>query len=70
MRKDFFHRDTNIGDYVVLSEPHYKNLVSGIVVKFTPKGIKAKYYSDMYGEDREAFVCECQFVKYPEEIPL
>ena len=66
MRKDFFGIDTDVGDFVVFNEPYYKSLISGIVTKLTPKGIKVKYTSDVYKLEQECFVHERQFVRYPE----
>ena len=68
MRKDFFGIDTDVGDFVVFNEPNYKSLISGIVAKITPKGIKVKYTSGVYKLEQECFVYERQFVRYPETI--
>lgn len=45
---DIFGKEVNIGDNVVITEPHYHNLVNAKVIKLTPKGFRVKYspYND------------------------
>lgn len=35
---DIFGKEVNIGDNVVITEPHYHNFVNAKVIKLTPKG--------------------------------
>lgn len=60
--KDFFDKEVQVGDEVVIIEPHYHNLVRGSIVKFTPKGAKVKYYAFCRGYERESFVGR-EFIK-------
>lgn len=41
---DIFGKEVNIGDNVVITEPHYHNFVNAKVIKLTPKGFRVKYY--------------------------
>ncbi len=63
--KDFFGKECQIGDTVAFNEPHYKGLVSGQIVKFTPKGVRVKYF--LHGNpnywEKDTFVYEGDFVK-------
>lgn len=63
--KDFCNKEVSIGDTVVFNEPHYKGLVGGEIVKFTPKGVRIKYYlhDNPARMERDTFVYEGQFVK-------
>ena len=58
---DFTGRAVFVGDEVIIVEPYYHNLIRGLIVKFTPKGIKVKYktHSDY---ERETFVYNGEFV--------
>lgn len=66
--KDYLGREVSIGDIVVFNEPYYKGLVSGQIVRFTPKGVRIKYNIHDYPANREkdTFVYEGQFVKAEE----
>lgn len=43
-KHDIFGKEVNIGDNVVITEPHYHNFVNAKVIKLTPKGFRVKYY--------------------------
>ena len=61
--KDFLGKEVQVGDEVVIIEPHYHDLIRGSIVKFTPKGVKVKYYAFGRGCERETFVGEGGFIK-------
>lgn len=50
MSKDFVGNELEIGDNVVVVEPYYRNLVTAVVVKVTPKGASVTYSSKLYGK--------------------
>nr|DAQ28895.1 MAG TPA: protein of unknown function (DUF2113) [Caudoviricetes sp.] len=49
---DIFGKEVNIGDNVVITEPHYHNFINAKVIKFTPKGFRVKY-SSYDGREKE-----------------
>lgn len=49
---DIFGKEVNIGDNVVITEPHYHNFVNAKVIKLTPKGFRVKY-SPYNGREKE-----------------
>ena len=59
---DFLDREVNVGDEVIITEPRYHNLVRGLIVKFTPKGIKVKYKPFNRNYENETFVYNGEFV--------
>ena len=50
---DILGKEVNIGDDVIITEPHYHNYVNARVIKFTPKGFRVKYYSTGRGKEEE-----------------
>ena len=40
---DFFGNDLAIGDDVAITPKHYRGLVMGIVVGFTPQNVRVEY---------------------------
>lgn len=52
---DIFGKEVNVGDNVVITEPHYHNFVNAKVIKLTPKGFRVKYYP-FDGIERESIV--------------
>lgn len=65
--KDFMGKEVHIGDIVVFNEPYYRNLVSGSVLKLTPKGIKVDY-KRLIGKAKDTFVAEGQFVIIDKDV--
>ena len=61
--KDFLDTEVYVGDVVVITEPYYHNFVRGVIVKFTPKGVKVKYHRFCSNSDAETFVGEGGFIK-------
>lgn len=59
---DFLDREAHVGDEVIITEPRYHNLARGLIVKFTPKGIKVKYQPVGCNYERETFVYNGEFV--------
>ena len=56
---DIFGKKVNIGDDVVIVEPHYHNLKNAKVIKLTPMGFRVKYISkNYYGKEKETVVYE------------
>ena len=41
---DIFGKEVNIGDNVVIIEPHYRNFINAKVIKLTPMAFRVKYY--------------------------
>lgn len=66
MKKDFFGVLTDIGDHIAFIEPGYHNLTPGVVVRFTPKGIKVRYQNFYSKSEAETFVYEGEFVRRPD----
>ena len=64
--KDFLDREVQVGDEVIIVEPHYHNLIRGLIVKFTPKGVKVKYKPFGRNYEHETFVYQGAFVKAEE----
>lgn len=50
---DILGKKVNIGDDVIITEPHYHNYVNAKVIKFTPKGFRVKYYSSSRNKEEE-----------------
>ena len=61
--KDFLGKKVQVGDKVIIIEPYYHNLIRGLIVKFTPKGVKVKYRPFCRSYDKETFVGNGGFVK-------
>ena len=61
--KDFLDKEVQVGDEVVITEPGYHNFVRGVIVKFTPKGVKVKYHRFCSKSVEETFVGEGAFIK-------
>lgn len=61
--KDYLNKEVQVGDEVVITEPYYHNFARGVIVKFTPKGVKVKYYRFCSDSDAETFVGEGGFIK-------
>ena len=69
--KDFFNQEVHIGDLVAFNEPYYKRIVSGKIIKFTPKGVKIVYtQSCLSRSEKDTFVSEGQFVKAPKQYEI
>ena len=60
---DFLGKEVQVGDEVIIVEPHYHNLIRGLIVKFTPKGVKVNYRPFARSYDKETFVGNGGFVK-------
>jgi len=41
--KDYFGNELGVGDKVAFTEPQYRNLIDGEVVKFTPQKVRVRY---------------------------
>lgn len=41
--KDFVGQELNIGDYVAFGRPEYRDLVRGVIIRFTPPKIRVQY---------------------------
>lgn len=41
--KDFLGAEIKLGDFVVLTEPRYRNFVRAQVIAFTPKKVRVAY---------------------------
>ena len=61
--KDFLDKEVQVGDEVVITEPGYHNFIRGVIVKFTPKGVKVKYHRSRPNSVDETFVGEGGFIK-------
>lgn len=59
---DYLDKEIHIDDKVVIIEPKYHNLVDGVVVKFTPKGIKVRYKPLGRTFEKETFVYNGEFI--------
>lgn len=59
---DFLDKEVRIGDEVIITEPSYHNLVRGVIVKFTPKGIKVRFKPFARTYEKETFVYNGEFV--------
>lgn len=57
-RYDILGNVVNLGDDVVIIEPHYRNFINGTIVKFTPTGFKIQYVRWGRTYKRETFVTE------------
>ncbi len=69
--KDFFNQEVHIGDLVAFNEPYYKGLISGKIIKFTPKGVKILYTQSCRAHlEKDTFVYEGQFVKAPKQYEI
>ena len=42
---DIFGEEVNVGDNVVIIEPHYRNFINAKVIKLTPMAFRVKYYT-------------------------
>lgn len=58
--KDFIGQELEIGDYVALMQPNYRNMVLGKVEKFNPKMIKVSYTG--YNKYESTYSCYSQDV--------
>lgn len=63
--KDIFGNEVAIGDTVAFVSPFSKGLMTGKIVKFTPKGVKIGYYDPHCSDKRyeEKFEPEGHFTK-------
>lgn len=61
--KDFLDKEVQVGDEVVITEPRYHNFIRGVIVKFTPKGVKVRYNRVHFKCVEETFVGEGGFIK-------
>lgn len=57
-RYDILGNIVNLGDDVIIIEPHYRNFTNGTLVKFTPTGFKVQYAHWNGTYKRETFVTE------------
>jgi hypothetical protein len=54
--KDIFGTKINIGDTVAFTPPHYKDLVCGKVIGFTPKMVKIQWLDRSWNtQERNSF---------------
>lgn len=61
---DVLGQPVQVGDHVVISRTGYRELVKAVVVKLTPKGIKAKWLTGhQYQPVEETFRERSMFVK-------
>lgn len=67
--KDYFGNEVFVGDEVVFEIPNYKQLSTGKIIKFTPKGIRVQYNDDRFSRERlkDTFVYQGYFIKTPDE---
>lgn len=49
---DIFGEEVNVGDNIVIIEPHYRNFINAKVIKLTPMAFRVKYYP-YDGRERE-----------------
>lgn len=42
--RDYTDREVRVGDRVILIRPRYRDLVTGVVVRVTPKKLRIKYH--------------------------
>ena len=43
--KDFLDKELELGDFVVVTEPKYRNFVKAKIIAFTPKKVRVEYRS-------------------------
>lgn len=55
-RYDILGNEVQVGDDVIIVNPRYHNFVNGIIIKFTPKGFKVKFYRCSTHQFDETFV--------------
>lgn len=55
-RYDLLGKEVQVGDDVIIIEPHHHKHVYGVITKFTPKGFKVTYYRYSLQRFEEIFV--------------
>lgn len=46
--KDFLGKELEVGDYVVLVRPNYRELMLATIIKFSPKQVRVKWGEGKY----------------------
>ena len=64
--KDYFRNEVVVGDEVVFEIPNYKDLATGKIIKFTPKGVRIQYKDDRFDRFADTFVYQGYFIKVPD----
>ena len=66
--KDYFDNEVFVGDEVVFEIPNYKQLSTGKIIRFTPKGIRVQYNDDRFSRPyiKDTFVYQGYFIKVPD----
>lgn len=59
--KDFFGQPLEIGDEVAFERPHYRKIVMGKIVAFTPKQVRLLWFNNTCG-------AEDNFLTYPNTV--
>ena len=55
-RFDLLGNEVQVGDEVIIMEPHYKDYINGTILKFTPKGFRVKYQCPNFAHPTDTFV--------------
>ncbi len=61
--KDIFGNELEVGDTVAFNEPDYHNMITGEVLKFTPKMIHIRYTASQHRNPQTTYEYPLNVVK-------